>query len=133
MTQRRWLAFCNPPLRQLITKKLGNDDWILHLDNLRGLAKFADDPEFQVRACATAASGLGAPAERRAVRAPRLVCDTSTQVVQQDAPASYPYCALFPATTACPQDVTIASVYLAAPSLLNHNACNPHPYGLRLL
>ncbi|KAG2446570.1 hypothetical protein HYH02_008557 [Chlamydomonas schloesseri] len=47
VTQRRWLAFCNPPLRQLITKKLGNDDWILHLDNLRGLAKYANDPEFQ--------------------------------------------------------------------------------------
>nr|ABB88567.1 PhoB [Chlamydomonas reinhardtii]ABB88568.1 PhoB [Chlamydomonas reinhardtii] len=47
VTQRRWLAFCNPPLRQLITKKLGNDDWTLHLDNLRELRKYANDPEFQ--------------------------------------------------------------------------------------
>ena len=53
VTQRRWLAFCNPPLRQLITKKLGNDDWILHLDNLRELRKYANDPEFQVRAVIT--------------------------------------------------------------------------------
>lgn len=47
MTQRRWLAFCNPPLRNLVTKTLGNDDWILHLDNLRELRKHADDPAFQ--------------------------------------------------------------------------------------
>ncbi|KXZ53126.1 hypothetical protein GPECTOR_7g1017 [Gonium pectorale] len=47
VTQRRWLAFCNPPLRELITSKLGNDDWILHLDNLRELRKHADDPAFQ--------------------------------------------------------------------------------------
>jgi hypothetical protein len=48
VTQRRWLAFCNPPLRKLITKTLGNDEWILHLDNLRQLSKHADDPAFQV-------------------------------------------------------------------------------------
>lgn len=47
MTQRRWLAFCNPPLRNLITKRLGSDDWILHLDQLRGLTAHADDPAFQ--------------------------------------------------------------------------------------
>ncbi|GLI61446.1 hypothetical protein VaNZ11_003810 [Volvox africanus] len=47
VTQRRWLAFCNPPLRNLITKRLGNDDWILHLDNLKGLRAYADDPAFQ--------------------------------------------------------------------------------------
>ena len=27
VTPRRWLAFCNPELSSLITKKLGNDDW----------------------------------------------------------------------------------------------------------
>ncbi|GFR48003.1 hypothetical protein Agub_g9829 [Astrephomene gubernaculifera] len=47
VTQRRWLAFCNPPLRQLITKTLGSEDWILHLDNLRQLRQHADDPAFQ--------------------------------------------------------------------------------------
>lgn len=31
VTQRRWLAFCNPPLRQLITKTIGTDDWIKDL------------------------------------------------------------------------------------------------------
>lgn len=28
VTQRRWLAFCNNPLRELITKQLGSDAWI---------------------------------------------------------------------------------------------------------
>lgn len=40
MTQRRWLAFCNPPLRDLITKQLGSDNWILHLDELAKLRKW---------------------------------------------------------------------------------------------
>ena len=34
VTQRRWLAFCNPPLRRLITETLGNDEWITDLDRL---------------------------------------------------------------------------------------------------
>lgn len=34
VTQRRWLAFCNPPLRNLITKVLGSDAWITDLDQL---------------------------------------------------------------------------------------------------
>ena len=28
VTQRRWLAFCNEPLRRLITTRLGSDAWI---------------------------------------------------------------------------------------------------------
>ena len=28
VTQRRWLAFCNEPLRQLLTRRLGSDAWI---------------------------------------------------------------------------------------------------------
>lgn len=35
VTPRRWLAFCNPPLRQLITETLGTDDWINNLDLLK--------------------------------------------------------------------------------------------------
>jgi len=34
VTQRRWLAFCNPPLRNLLTKTLGSDAWITDLDQL---------------------------------------------------------------------------------------------------
>lgn len=47
VTQRRWLAFCNPPLRALITKTLGSEKWITHLDELRELSKKADDYQFQ--------------------------------------------------------------------------------------
>jgi len=35
VTPRRWLAFCNPPLRQLITDTLGADDWVNNLDKLQ--------------------------------------------------------------------------------------------------
>jgi Carbohydrate phosphorylase len=44
---RRWLAFCNPELSALITKTLGSDEWTLNMKKLRGLEKYAEDPEFQ--------------------------------------------------------------------------------------
>eukprot|EP00210_Caulerpa_lentillifera_P000038 g37.t1 len=47
VTQRRWLAFCNPGLRQLITESLGTEDWIKDLTLLKGLHKFVEDPEFR--------------------------------------------------------------------------------------
>jgi len=47
VTQRRWLAFCNPGLRALISKKLGNEAWITDLPLLEGLKDFADDKAFQ--------------------------------------------------------------------------------------
>ena len=34
VTPRRWLAFCNPPLRALITRTLGDDLWINNLTRL---------------------------------------------------------------------------------------------------
>ena len=40
VTPRRWLAFCNPPLRQLITDTLGTDDWINNLDKLQVCPSF---------------------------------------------------------------------------------------------
>lgn len=43
ITQRRWLALCNPELSQLITRLLGSDDWIVDLDKLKQLEKYADD------------------------------------------------------------------------------------------
>jgi glucan phosphorylase len=45
--QRRWLAFCNPKLRDLITGVLGTEKWITNLDLLAGLREYADDPELQ--------------------------------------------------------------------------------------
>ncbi len=43
----RWLAFCNPGLRDLITQTLGSDGWISNLDDLSALKQYADDPGFQ--------------------------------------------------------------------------------------
>jgi len=47
VTQRRWLAFCNPELSELITETLGTDAWIKELDLLQGLREKADDAAFQ--------------------------------------------------------------------------------------
>jgi starch phosphorylase len=38
VTPRRWLAFCNPPLRQLITETLGSERWINDLNQLKASA-----------------------------------------------------------------------------------------------
>jgi starch phosphorylase len=46
VTQRRWLAACNHELAALITEKIGSG-WTTDLPQLQGLAKFADDREFQ--------------------------------------------------------------------------------------
>ncbi len=46
VTQRRWLAYCNPGLRQLISDSIG-EGWISDLDQLHKLIPFAKDPEFR--------------------------------------------------------------------------------------
>ena len=43
ITQRRWLALCDPELSALITRLLGNADWVKDLDELKKLEKYADD------------------------------------------------------------------------------------------
>lgn len=43
ITQRRWLALCNPELSALITRLLGNADWVKDLNELKKLEKYADD------------------------------------------------------------------------------------------
>ncbi len=48
VTQRRWLAACNPDLAALISEKIG-DGWKTELDELERLAEFADDADFQAR------------------------------------------------------------------------------------
>ncbi len=45
ITQRRWLALCNPELSALITELLGSDSWITSLDELKSLKKYADDEQ----------------------------------------------------------------------------------------
>jgi len=46
VTPRRWMALSNPQLTRLITSKIG-DRWLNHLDDLRQLEAFADDPGFR--------------------------------------------------------------------------------------
>ena len=48
VTQRRWLAACNPRLASLITETIG-DGWIGDLEQLRQLEPLASDPSFQAR------------------------------------------------------------------------------------
>ena len=38
VTQRRWLAFCNPPLRRIITQRLGSEAWIRDLNLVKASA-----------------------------------------------------------------------------------------------
>jgi len=45
ITPRRWLLKANPALSDLITKSIG-DEWIVNLDALRGIERFADDSGF---------------------------------------------------------------------------------------
>ena len=46
VTQRRWLAACNPKLAELITSRIG-DGWVTELSELAGLNQYADDEQFQ--------------------------------------------------------------------------------------
>ena len=46
VTQRRWLAACNPDLSKLITGKIG-PTWVTELSELKQIAEFADDADFQ--------------------------------------------------------------------------------------
>lgn len=48
ITPRRFLKVCNPELSELIAEKVG-EDWPTNLDNLTGLAAYADNKAFQKR------------------------------------------------------------------------------------
>jgi starch phosphorylase len=48
VTQRRWLAWSNPGLKDLISETIG-DEWITDLEQLQGLLPFADDEAFRRR------------------------------------------------------------------------------------
>ena len=45
ITPRRWLLKANPMLAQLISESIG-ESWVTHLDELKGLEKFANDAGF---------------------------------------------------------------------------------------
>ncbi len=42
ITQRRWLGLCNPELSELITEKVGSDDWLIDLSKLAVLNDCCD-------------------------------------------------------------------------------------------
>jgi len=46
VTQRRWLAACNPGLAELISSRIG-DSWVTELEHLSRLAPCADEPAFR--------------------------------------------------------------------------------------
>jgi len=46
VTQRRWLANCNPGLSKLLDARIG-DDWVENFDNLERLTSFAAESGFQ--------------------------------------------------------------------------------------
>jgi len=48
VTQRRWLAACNPDLASLINSRIG-DRWVTDLDQLEKLRPLADDSDFQTQ------------------------------------------------------------------------------------
>lgn len=48
VTQRRWLAACNPGLARLLSEKIG-DGWITDLDQIREISSFVDDEDFAQR------------------------------------------------------------------------------------
>lgn len=46
ITPRRWLLLCNSSLADVIAENIG-EDWIVHLEQLQQLKRFATDPGFQ--------------------------------------------------------------------------------------
>ncbi|RLJ67848.1 glycogen/starch/alpha-glucan phosphorylase [Sulfurisoma sediminicola] len=48
VTQRRWIAAANPGMARLVNATIG-ERWITRLDDLRGLARHADDAAFRSR------------------------------------------------------------------------------------
>ncbi len=46
VTQRRWLAGCNPKLRELLNGKIG-EQWVTHLDELSKIESLASDKVFR--------------------------------------------------------------------------------------
>ncbi|NND97267.1 MAG: glycogen/starch/alpha-glucan phosphorylase [Pirellulaceae bacterium] len=48
VTQRRWLAHCNPQLRNLLNETIG-DGWLNNLEEMEKLAPLAEDAEFRKR------------------------------------------------------------------------------------
>lgn len=44
VTTRRWIACANPRLAELYTNTLMTDEWMMKMDLLKNLEKYAEDP-----------------------------------------------------------------------------------------
>ncbi len=51
ITQRRWLALCNPGLSDLLTRLLGNESWKTDLSQLKKLEKYVEDESVMRELC----------------------------------------------------------------------------------
>lgn len=51
ITQRRWLALCNPGLSNLLTRLLGNESWKTDLSQLKKLEKYVEDEDVMRELC----------------------------------------------------------------------------------
>ena len=51
ITQRRWLALCNPELSDLLTRLLGNESWKTDLSQLKKLEKYVEDESVMRELC----------------------------------------------------------------------------------
>jgi starch phosphorylase len=74
---RRWLAFCNPQLSDVITEAIGTDEWVTDTALLEKLAPLAKDKELQ-------AKWRAAKQERKALCA-KMVEETTGVKVSTDA------------------------------------------------
>lgn len=63
VTQRRWLALCNPGLAALLTELLGSEAWMTDLSALKSLERYADDEGVLTRFRAIKADRRAALAE----------------------------------------------------------------------
>jgi glycogen phosphorylase len=46
VTPRRWIRCANPTLAKIYTKHLGDDDWLMDLDSIRGLKGKINNKDF---------------------------------------------------------------------------------------
>ena len=51
ITQRRWLALCNPELSDLLTRLLGDESWKTDLSKLKSLEKYVEDENVMRELC----------------------------------------------------------------------------------
>ena len=77
VTPRRWLAFCNPQLSEVITEAIGTDEWVTDTALLEKLAPLAKDAELQKK-------WKDAKQERKALCA-KLIEDSTGVKVSTDA------------------------------------------------